>query len=363
MLKTSGTVANPSAPASPERPTPTVSVVIPLHNEAATLLELYARVRSTMESLENSWELVLVNDGSTDSTPQLLDQLFDKDPRIVVVHLRKNYGQTPALMAGFDHAQGEFVVAMDGDLQHAPEQIPDFLEKIQEGYDLVSGWRVQRSDALLTRTLPSRIANWLMSKVSGVKLHDFGTTFKAYRREVLSDLRLYGELHRFVPALSALNGARIVEIPIKDMGRNSGKSHYGLSRTFRVMFDLLTVGFLMRYMTRPLHFFGKLFLVCTLLSSLIGCFLLARKFLVGIHIFEVHGPLMLFGAVLLLAGVQFLAIGLLGEILVRVYFESQNKKIYDVRRICRAKYWIKGHEDASQLNFLRAEDDGRQTGS
>ncbi len=314
---------------------PVVSVVIPLHNEAATLLELYARVKQTMESVGLAWELVLVNDGSTDKTPQLLDQLFEEDSRIVVVHLRRNYGQTPALMAGFDHAGGEFVVAMDGDLQHAPEEIPNFLEKIQEGYDLVSGWRVRRSDALLTRTIPSRIANWLMAKVSGVRLHDFGTTFKAYRRDVLSDLRLYGELHRFVPALSALNGAQIVEIPIKDMGRNSGKSHYGLSRTFRVMFDLLTVGFMMRYMTRPLHFFGKLFLACTALSSLIAFFLLFRKFIEGVHIFQVHGPLTLFSAVLLLAGVQFLVIGLLGEIMVRVYFESQNKKIYAVRRLCR----------------------------
>ncbi len=318
---------------------PLVSVVIPLHNEAETLLELYARVQRTMDSLESTWELVLVNDGSTDKTPQLLDRIFEKDPRVVVVHLRKNYGQTPALVAGFDHARGEFVVAMDGDLQHAPEEIPVFLDKIQEGYDLVSGWRVRRSDALVTRTIPSRIANWLMAKVSGVKLHDFGTTFKAYRRDILADIKLYGELHRFVPALSALNGAKIVEIPIKDMGRNSGKSHYGLSRTFRVMFDLLTVGFMMRYMTRPLHFFGKMFLASTVLSSLIGVFLLVRKFLGGVHIFEVHGPLMLFGAVLMLAGVQFLAIGLLGEILVRVYFESQNKKIYAVRRLCR-KYSV-----------------------
>ncbi len=317
-----------------EKP-PQVSVVIPLHNEADTLLELYTRVQRTMDSVGSPWELVLVNDGSTDKTPELLDRIFEKDPRVVVVHLRRNYGQTPALMAGFDHARGEFVVAMDGDLQHAPEEIPTFLDKIQEGYDLVSGWRVRRSDAMVTRTIPSRIANWLMAKVSGVKLHDFGTTFKAYRRDVLADIKLYGELHRFVPALSALNGASIVEIPIKDMGRNSGKSHYGLSRTFRVMFDLLTVGFMMRYMTRPLHFFGKMFLISAIISSLIGCFLLVRKFIEGVHVFEVHGPLMLFGAVLMLAGVQFLAIGLLGEVLVRVYFESQNKKTYAVRRLCR----------------------------
>ena len=314
---------------------PGVSIVIPLHNEAETLRELYDRVRTTMERREESWELVLVNDGSTDATPGMLDSLYEEDPRIAVVHLRRNYGQTPALKAGFDHACGQYVVALDGDLQHAPEEIPNFLDKIYEGFDLVSGWRVSRSDALITRTIPSRIANWLMALISGVKVHDFGTTFKAYRREILDDLHLYGDLHRFVPALCAFCGARIAEIPIKDMGRNSGKSHYGLSRTFRVMFDLLTVGFLLRYLTRPLHFFGKLFLVCSGGASLIGVFLAVRKLFFGIHIFQEHGPLIIMAAVLVMAGVQFLAVGLIGEILVRVYFESQNKTIYTVRRVCR----------------------------
>ena len=288
-----------------------------------------------MGKREESWELVLVNDGSTDETPAMLDALFEEETRVAVVHLRRNYGQTPALKAGFDHARGEYVVALDGDLQHAPEEIPNFLDKIYEGYDLVSGWRTSRSDALITRTIPSRIANWLMARISGVQVHDFGTTFKAYRREILDDLQLYGDLHRFVPALCAFSGARIAEIPIKDMGRNSGKSHYGLSRTFRVMFDLLTVGFLMRYLTRPLHFFGKLFLACAGTVSLIGMFLTIRKIFFGIHIFVEHGPLIITASVLAMAGVQFLAVGLIGEILVRVYFESQNKKIYTTRRVCR----------------------------
>lgn len=314
---------------------PEISVVIPLHNEATTLNELYERVRSTMEKLGRSWELVLVNDGSTDDTPGILDALYKTDRRIVVVHLRRNYGQTPALMAGFHHACGEVIVSLDGDLQHAPEEIPEFIAKIQEGYDMVSGWRTARSDAFLTRTLPSRIANWLIAKVSGVSVHDFGTTFKAYKKEILADLHLYGDLHRFVPALIALNGAKIVEIPIKDMGRNQGKSHYGLARTFRVAFDLLTVGFLRRYMTRPLHFFGKLFLCSSGLSALIGLFLTYRKFIMGIDIFQEHGPLALFGSVLMLAAIQFLAIGLLSEILIRIYFESQDKKIYSVKRVCR----------------------------
>jgi len=314
---------------------PEISIVIPLHNEATTLDELYQRVRSTMEKMEYSWELVLVNDESTDDTPRILDTLYKADRRVIVVHLRKNYGQTPALMAGFHQARGEFIVSLDGDLQHAPEEIPEFIKKIQEGYDMVSGWRTARSDAFLTRTIPSRIANWLIAKVSGVDVHDFGTTFKAYRREILADLHLYGDLHRFVPALIALNGAKIVEIPIKDMGRNQGKSHYGLARTFRVAFDLLTVGFLRRYITRPLHLFGKLFLGLSGLSAAIGLFLAYRKFVMGIGIFQEHGPLALFGSVLMLAAIQFLAIGLLSEILIRIYFESQDKKIYSVKKVCR----------------------------
>jgi glycosyltransferase involved in cell wall biosynthesis len=314
---------------------PHISIVIPLHNEATTLQELYELVRTTMGRREETWELVLVNDGSSDATPQILEALHREDPRVVVIHLRRNYGQTPGLMAGFDHARGDIIVSLDGDLQHNPEEIPNFLEKLAEGYDLVSGWRVERSDAFWTRTFPSRIANWLMARVSGVSLHDFGTTFKAYRREVLKDIHLYGELHRFVPALSAWDGARIAEIPIRDMGRNHGKSHYGLSRTFRVLLDLLTVGFLLRYMTRPLHFFGKIFFACAILSGFTTLFLLYRKLFAGVHILQEHGPLMLFDAALMLAGIQFLAVGLLGEMLSRIYFESQNKNIYAVRNVLR----------------------------
>ncbi len=330
-----GAMEIPSPASAESMNTPKVSVVIPLHNEAVTLRELYERVSRTMEQQPRSWELVLINDGSTDGTGESLDTIHESDPRVVVVHLRRNYGQTSALMAGFDHARGDVVVSLDGDLQHAPEEIPQFLEKIDEGYDLVSGWRVSRSDALLTRKLPSRVANWLMAWVSGVRVHDFGTTFKAYRREILDEINLYGDLHRFVPALTAMNGARIAEIPIKDMGRNTGKSHYGLSRTFRVLFDLVTVGFLLRYLTRPLHLFGKLSLACILPATLIGLFLTARKLLEGVHLFQEHGPLLVMAAVLLLAGMQFLAIGLLGEVQSRTYFEAQNKRIYSVRSVRR----------------------------
>ena len=321
----------------PDRTTkvPRYSVVVPLHNEAKTLKELHRSIRATMNRLEEPWEMVLVDDGSTDTTLAVLQELHEADPHVVVVQLRRNYGQTGALMAGFDHARGEVIISLDGDLQNDPSEIPNFISKIEEGYDLVSGWRVSRHAAYLTRKLPSRIANWLMAKVSGVELHDFGTTFKAYKRELLADLHLYGDLHRFVPALFALNGARIVEIPISDKGRSTGKSHYGLSRTFRVMFDLLTVGFLLRYMTRPLHLFGKLFLACSGVSFLIGTFLLYRKLFDGAHIFQQHGALALLATGIMLTGIQFLAIGLIGEIVVRVYFESQGKKIYAVRKVFR----------------------------
>lgn len=314
---------------------PRVSVVVPLHNEEASLRELHLRIAETLEPRGETWELVLVDDGSDDATARILEELCDQDPRVVGVQLRRNYGQTPALMAGFDHARGDVIVSMDGDLQHDPAEIPHFLDKIDEGYDVVSGWRVARSDEFLTRKLPSRIANWLMARVSGVALHDFGTTFKAYRRETLEDVHLYGDLHRFVPALIARHGAHIAEIPIRDLGRSHGRSHYGLSRTFRVLLDLITVGFLLRYLTRPLHFFGKGSALCLASSGATGVFLLLRKLLAGVSLFDQHGPLTLLTAVLFLTGVQLLAVGLLGEILVRIYFESQEKKIYAVRWVRR----------------------------
>ena len=314
---------------------PRVSVVVPLHNEEASLRELHRLIAEVMGARGEPWELVLVDDGSDDATARILEELCSKEPRVVGVHLRRNYGQTPALMAGFDHARGEVIVSMDGDLQHDPTEIPHFLDKLEEGYDLVSGWRVSRSDELLTRKLPSRIANWLMARVSRVALHDFGTTFKAYRREILEDVHLYGDLHRFVPALIAHHGASIAEIPIRDLGRSHGRSHYGLSRTFRVLLDLLTVGFLLRYLTRPLHFFGKISGVCLAVSGATGAFLLLRKLLAGISLFDQHGPLTLLTAVLFLTGVQLLAVGLLGEILVRIYFELQHKRIYAVRKVRR----------------------------
>src|SRR6202795_3044746 len=235
-----------------------LSIVIPIHNEEPSLLPLYDRLTAVLESLQKQYEILFVDDASTDRSFELLANLVETDEHLKVIRLRRNFGQTAALSAGFHEAEGDGIIAMDGDLQHAPEDIPALLRKIDEGYDIASGWRKDRVDNALTRKIPSRIANWLMAQASGIQLRDFGTTFKAYRAEILKEINLYGELHRFIPALASFYGARIAEVPIRNMQRASGDSHYGLSRTFRVLFDILTIKFLLKYFTRPMHFFGSL---------------------------------------------------------------------------------------------------------
>ena len=311
---------------------PEISVVIPARNEEPNLLRLCDRLVATLEEVGRSFEIIVVDDGSTDESVRLLRNLAESEPRLHAVCLRRNSGQTAALAAGFEVAAGEIVVAMDGDLQHAPEDIPAFLEKIDEGYDLVNGWRETRIDRLLTRRLPSRVANWLIRKVSGVELRDFGGTFKAYRADLLAQLRLYGDLHRFIPVLAAMQGARIAEVPIGNFKRAAGSSNYGLGRTARVFFDLLTVGFLARYLTRPMHFFGSLGIACGGLGGLALAYLTVRKIL-GAHIMVEHGPLLIAGSVLALTGLQLFCTGLLGEVLMRTYFESQNRPIYGAREV------------------------------
>jgi glycosyltransferase involved in cell wall biosynthesis len=222
---------------------------------------------------------------------------------------------------------------MDGDLQHSPEEIPDFLEKINEGFDVVSGWRKQRVDNLLMRKIPSRTANWIASKISGVDIHDFGTTFKAFRRNCIQNLNLYGEMHRFIPALLSSSGAKITEIPIKNIVRPKGTSNYGISRTFRVAFDLITIRFLLSYVTRPLHFFGKLALYCILAGTLISGYILYDKFVYNVPVIVAHGPLAGVAGLLFITGLIFITTGLLGEMISRIYFEATNKKIYSVRKI------------------------------
>src|SRR5690348_8641127 len=273
----------------------TLSIVVPIHNEEHSILPLYDRLTSVLFSIGRSYEILFVDDASTDRSHELLANLVQTDHRLKVIRLRRNFGQTAALSAGFHEAKGEVVIAMDGDLQHAPEDIPALLEKIDEGYDIASGWRKERVDNAITRKIPSKIANWLMAKASGIELRDFGTTFKAYRAEVLKDVNLYGELHRFIPALASFYGARVAEVPIRNTPRASGDSHYGIGRTFRVMFDILTIKFLLKYFTRPMHFFGTLGLVGCGTGGAIMTYLAVKKIL-GYEIVLEHGPLMVAGA-------------------------------------------------------------------
>jgi glycosyltransferase involved in cell wall biosynthesis len=308
------------------------SVVVPLFNEQENVPQLYVKIIDVMDAIGESYEIVFVDDGSKDGTFRLLSEISADDARVAVVRLRRNFGQTAALKAGFDHSRGEIIISMDGDLQHDPAEIPRFIEKIREGYDIVSGWRVERTDAWLTRQLPSRIANRIMAKLSRVDLHDFGTTFKAYRREILSEIHLYGELHRFIPALASWAGASVAEVPITNFRRKSGKSNYGISRTIRVLLDLLSVKFLLDYSTKPLQFFGAVGLLCLSGGLGIGFWVFARKALLNEGLLANHGPLMILGMALVMGGVQFIAIGLIGELLARTYYETQNKPVYTVRQ-------------------------------
>ncbi|MGA3258473.1 MAG: glycosyltransferase family 2 protein [Bryobacteraceae bacterium] len=309
-----------------------LSIVIPIHNEEPSILPLYDRLTAVLDRLKRPYEVLFVDDASSDRSFELLANLVEIDGHLTVIRLRRNFGQTAALSAGFHEAQGEIVIAMDGDLQHAPEDIPALLEKVEQGYDIASGWRQHRVDNALLRKIPSRIANWLMAKASGVELRDFGTTFKAYRAEVLKDVHLYGELHRFIPALASFYGARIAEVPISNSLRTAGDSHYGLGRTFRVLFDIVTIRFLLRYLTRPMHFFGTLGLAGTTLGGGIMLYLGVNKIL-GQDIIAEHGPLMVLGGLLLLAGLIMFNTGFIGEMLMRTYFESQGRRIYAIREI------------------------------
>jgi len=286
----------------------------------------------------DSYELVLVDDGSDDRTCKLMGEIAAVDSRVLVIKLRRNFGQTSALAAGFDHATGEFILAMDGDLQHDPSEIPLFLEKLEEGYDVVSGWRKERVDSFIMRRFPSRCANWLMSKLSGVDIHDFGTTFKAYRREVIQRIPLYGEMHRFIPALASWYGASICEIPIKNVARARGKSHYGIGRTFGVFFDLLTIRFLLKYMNRPLHFFGGFGMLGILTGSCMAAILLGMKILnPSLDVMLHHAPMFVIASVLIVSGIQLLAIGLLGELGVRHFYTGRQCKPYSIESMVRLR--------------------------
>lgn len=308
-----------------------VSVVVPMYNEVDSLPLLLEAIATTMLAEQLSYEIICVDDGSTDGSAELLKQLAQTRTDLRAVLLRRNYGQTAAMAAGFNYARGKAIVSLDGDLQNDPADIPRLLAKLEEGYDLVSGWRQNRQDATLTRLLPSKIANWIIGQVTGVRIHDYGCSLKAYRSELVADMNLYGELHRFLPALAFIEGARIAELPVRHHARQFGRSKYGLWRTFRVLMDLLTIWFMKKFLTRPMHVFGLLGLVAMLLGILLGGYLTFVKLALGESIG--NRPLLILAVVLLLTGVQLFSVGLLAELLMRTYHESQGRPIYRVREV------------------------------
>ena len=308
----------------------TLSVVIPVYNEEDNIRLLYERLEKALDPLNQEYEILFVDDGSTDRTLSILEEIESNDNRIIVLSLRRNFGQTAAFAAGFDFARGDVVVTMDGDLQNDPADIPKLLELIKDN-DLVSGWRKKRKDPFFTRRLPSVMANWLISKVTGVKLHDYGCSLKAYRRDVIKNLKLYGEMHRFIPAVASWYGVRIAEVETVHHARLHGKSKYGISRTVKVVLDLITVKFLQSFSTKPIQFFGPVGVLSGLLGFLILFYLSFDKIFGGR---DIGGrPLLLLGALLIIVGIQLIGMGLLGEMLVRVYHESQRKPIYVIKKI------------------------------
>ena len=311
-----------------------LSVVVPLYNEEESLPPLVERILSHVRPLGMAFELVLVDDGSRDRTAAVLRELSSQAPELVAVLLRRNYGQTAAMAAGFDASSGQVIVTLDGDLQNDPADIPLLLEKLDEGYDLVSGWRHQRQDAAMSRLLPSLLANRLIARVTGVKLHDYGCSLKAYRREVVDDMNLYGELHRFLPALAFIEGARITEVKVTHHARRYGQSKYGIDRTFRVLMDLLTVWFMKRFLTRPMHVFGFGGLAAMGVGLGVVLWLVGEKLLLGMNIGD--RPLLLMGLLGFLTGVQLFCFGLLAELQMRTYHESQGRPIYRVRETLRS---------------------------
>jgi glycosyltransferase involved in cell wall biosynthesis len=306
-----------------------ISVFLPVYNEQDNVDRLNLSLAEALEKLGRSYEVIYIDDGSTDQSLARLREIAARDIRVRVVSLRRNYGQTAAMSAGIDHARGEILIPMDADFQNDPADIGCLLEKLDEGYDVVSGWRKDRKDRWLTRRLPSRLANKLIAKLSGVDLHDFGCSLKAYRRDALTGVKLYGEMHRFIPIYAGWAGARVTEIPVTHHPRLAGESKYGLSRTIKVLFDLITIKFLSSYLTKPLYLFGSAGLVCLLISFLTFVFALYYRFVEGVHLNRM--PLATLSMIMFAMGVQFIFMGLLAEMIVRTYHESQDKPTYLVR--------------------------------
>jgi glycosyltransferase involved in cell wall biosynthesis len=307
----------------------TLSIVIPVFNEEGSIPSLHARLIEELDSLSRPFEIIFVNDGSIDATERRLEEIVRRDPRVKVINFKRNFGQTAAMMAGIDFAQGEIIVPMDGDLQNDPADIPRLLAKLDEGYDVVSGWRKDRQDHKVRRNFLSRLANSMISTISGVRLHDYGCTLKAYRRDVIKDIRLYGEMHRFVPIYATWSGARVVEIPVTHHPRVHGVSKYGLNRVFKVLLDLIVVEFLARYACKPIYIFGGFGLICMLVAILAGSYAVYLKLFEGLSF--ILTPLPLLTVMASITGVMSVLMGLLAELIMRTYYESQGKPTYLVR--------------------------------
>ena len=316
---------------TPEKSRPQVSIIIPVYNEEENVEALQNHLNKTLDQLKIDYEIIYVDDGSKDRSFALLENIAAQDNRIKVIKFRKNHGQTAAMSAAIDVSNGEIIVPLDADLQNDPQDIPNLLRKIAEGYDVVSGWRKKRKDTFITRKLPSVLANHLISRVTGVYLHDYGCSLKAYRSEIIKNVRLYGEMHRFIPAFCALEGAKITEIPVNHHPRMAGKSKYGLSRTLKVFLDLMVVKFLGDYAKRPIHFFGTVGIILCLASMLSGVISLYKEFTEP-QVY-LHNNLFIFLSVFIfVAGIQFIVVGLLAELLIRIYHESQSKKTYTIAK-------------------------------
>ena len=311
-------------------PNQLISIIIPVFNESESIGYLLDEVLNVMYSNKLNFEIVVVNDGSQDTTSNVLDELTIKIKELSVISLRTNYGQTAAMAAGFDNSNGEVVITLDGDLQNDPTDIPKLISHINEGYDLICGWRYDRKDKLINRRIPSKIANKLIANVTGLKLHDYGCSLKAFKKEILDDIKLYGELHRFLPVLAKIEGAKIKEIKVNHRSRKYGSSKYGIDRTFRVLMDLLTVWFMTKFLTRPMYGFGFVGIISILVSLGMTSYLFIIK-LLGNDIG--NRPMLMFALILGIAGVQLFSFGLLGELLIRTYHESQNRPIYRIRKI------------------------------
>ena len=310
-----------------------LSVIIPTYNEAENIPLMANSLLNVLSGMnfEHGFEIIFIDDGSKDGSADVLKDLAQKNERIKAIKFRRNYGQTAAMAAGFDYASGDIIISMDGDLQNDPVDIPRLLEKLNEGYDVVSGWRKDRQDDLISRKIPSMIANKLIGALTGVRLHDYGCSLKAYTSEIAKEVSLYGELHRFIPALASIEGGSIAEIPVTHHARQFGKSKYNIKRTFKVILDLLTVVFLRKFMTRPLHVFGRMGLASLLAGILTSTYLVYEKLFVGENIGS--RPLLLLGILLIITGIQLISTGIIAEIAIRTYFESQGKAIYKIKEV------------------------------